>query len=117
MCCTQLAENTGCKECGKKSPSVDHCTTLLGYIFTTKACVDNWEKNLLSGSISSTCAHSMMNFGPLMAEIGWRVWGTSANFNRFRVLASLFLQFGQQHSADGTTYTWLGGHHVGLGLT
>jgi len=31
----------------------------------------------------------MMNFGPLAAEIRWRVWGTPANFNRFRVLAAL----------------------------
>jgi len=27
---------------------------------------------------------------PLTAEIGWRVWDTSADFNRFHVLASLF---------------------------
>ena len=32
----------------------------------------------------------MVNFGPLQAEIGWRVWSTAANFNNgFRVLASL----------------------------
>jgi len=31
----------------------------------------------------------MANFGPLTAEIDWRVWGTPANFNGFRVLASL----------------------------
>jgi len=31
----------------------------------------------------------MVNFGPLTAEICWRVWGTPANFNRFRVLAAL----------------------------
>jgi len=31
----------------------------------------------------------MVNFGPLTAEIGWRVWGTPANFNRFRIMASL----------------------------
>jgi len=31
----------------------------------------------------------MVNFGPLMAEIGSIVWGTQANFNGFRVLASL----------------------------
>jgi len=39
--------------------------------------------------MSSTCAHSMMNFGPLVAEIGLPVWGTPANFNGFRVLAAL----------------------------
>jgi len=46
-------------------------------------------KNLLNGSISFTYTHNMVNFGLLMAEIGWGVWGTTANFNGFRVLASL----------------------------
>jgi len=27
----------------------------------------------------------MLNFGPLTAEIRWRVWGTSANFNGYSV--------------------------------
>ena len=32
----------------------------------------------------------MVNFGLLEAEmISWRVWGTPANFNGFRVLAAL----------------------------
>ena len=31
----------------------------------------------------------MVNFGPLAAEIVSLVWGTSANFNGFRVLAAL----------------------------
>jgi len=42
--CTRLAENTGCKKVAKKSPSGHHCTTLSGYIFTTKALFDNWKK-------------------------------------------------------------------------
>jgi len=33
--------------------------------------------------------HNMVNLGPLTAEIGSGVWGTPANFNGFRVLASL----------------------------
>ena len=32
------------------------------------------EKNLLSSNISSPCPHNMVNFGPLAAEIFWRVW-------------------------------------------
>jgi len=40
----------------------------------------------------------MVNFGPLTAENGWRVWGTAANFNRFRMLASLLHQ---RRSTDG----------------
>jgi len=33
-------------------------------------------KNSSSSNISSTCAHNMANFGPLTAEICWRVWST-----------------------------------------
>ena len=36
MCCTRLAKNTG----RKKSPSGHHRTTLSGYIFVTKACIE-----------------------------------------------------------------------------
>jgi len=39
--------------------------------------------------MSSTRPHNMANFGPLMAEMCWRVWGVPANFNGFRVLPSL----------------------------
>ena len=39
--------------------------------------------------MSSTCPNNMANFSPLTAEICWRVWGTPANFNGFRVLPSL----------------------------
>jgi len=66
-----------------------HRTTLLGYIFGNKACIDNRKKILLNTNISSTCPDNMVNFGLLTAEIGWRVWGTPANFNGFRVLAAL----------------------------
>jgi len=73
----------------KKSPSGHHPTTLSGYIFATKACIDNRKKNLLSSNISSTCPYNMVNFGPLAAEIFSLVWGTPGNFNGFRFLAAL----------------------------
>jgi len=73
----------------KKSPSGHHRKTLMGYIFATKACIDNRKKNLLSSNISSTCLHSMMNFGVLAAEIVSLVWGTRPNFNGFCILAAL----------------------------
>jgi len=47
------------------------------------------EKNFLNFDTSSTCPHNMVNFGLLTAEICWRVWGTPANFNGFRVLEAL----------------------------
>jgi len=82
MCCTRLAENTG----RKNWPSAHHRTTLSGYICATKPCIDSQKKN---SNISSTCPQNMLNFGLLTAETGWRVWGTPANFNWVRVLASL----------------------------
>ena len=84
-CCTQLAENTGCKN----SPSGHHRTTLLGYIFAIKARIENRGKNLLSSNVSPACPHNMVNFGPLAAEIGSVVWGTPPNVNGSRVLAVL----------------------------
>ena len=83
----------GCKyrtqKSSQKSPSGQHRTTSMGYIFATKARIDNRNKNLLSSSTSSTCPYNMVNFGPLVAEILSLVWGTPANFNGFRVLAAL----------------------------
>jgi len=49
-------------------------------------------KNLLRIYTSSTCSNNIVNFGPLTAEIGLPVWGTPANFNGFRMLASLLQQ-------------------------
>jgi len=73
----------------KNLPSGHHHTTLSGYIFATKAPIDNQKKNLLSSNISSKCPHNMVNFGPLTTEISLVVWGTPANFNGFRVLTAL----------------------------
>jgi len=72
-----------------KSPSGHHRAILLGYIFATKAHIDNRKKNLLSISIYSTCPHNMVNFCPLTAEICSVIWGTPPNVNGFRVLAAL----------------------------
>jgi len=65
----------------KNSPSGHHRTTLSGYVFTTKACIN----------ISNIPPRpdNMANFGLLAAEIVSLVWGTPANFNGFCVLAAL----------------------------
>jgi len=62
----------------------------------------------------------MLNFGTLAAEIFWRVWGTPAHFNGFRVLAALphgtlVMGVGQtlRRLPEGATYIRQGGHHVG----
>ena len=77
-------------------------------------------KNLLNSNTSSKCPGNMVNFGLLTAEIYWRVWGTSANFNGFRVLAALLHGIpvlGVRQTlwrwTEGATYIRQGGHHVG----
>jgi len=88
MCCTRLAENTGCKNYAKSCylrTIAQRCQAIssqLRHILTI-------GKNLLNINISSKCPHNIVNFGPLAAEISWQLWGTSANFNGFRALASL----------------------------
>ena len=76
------------QKCRQKSPYGHHPTILSGFIFATKAFIDN-RKKLLSINISSTCPHSMVKFGPLAAEIVSLVWGTPGNFNGVRDLAAL----------------------------
>ena len=90
MCCTRLAENTGRKKnrqkfaiCVLSHNFVGLCLCSLG-----KGMYRESEKSLLNNNIS-TSPDSMVNVGPLMAEIGSGVWGTPANFNGFRVSASL----------------------------
>jgi len=64
----------------------------------------------------------LRRFGPLAAEICWRVWGTPSNFNGFRVLAAL-LHIGLLYSSGrqpnvavlnrGRHLYLAGRHHVG----
>ena len=118
-CCTWLAKNTR----HKKSPKICHLSTitqLCRAISSQLRHVSTIGKNLLNSNISPTCPYNMVNFGPLAAEICWRVWGTPANFNGIRILAALLqgtLVVGISQTflcwTEGATYIWLGSHHVG----
>ena len=55
--------------------------------------------------------HNMVNFSQLEAEIGWRVCGTPANFNRFGVLVSLF-NGGQSNFGRCLTVSWAGTQYI-----
>jgi len=84
----RLAGNAG----HKKSPKIRYLRTiaqLCRAISSQVRYILTIGKKLLNSSISSTCPYNMLNFGPLTAEICWRVWGTPANINRFHVLAAL----------------------------
>jgi len=60
----------------KNSPSAHHRTTLSGYVFATKACIDDRKQILFNSNISSKCSHNMVNFSPLTAERS--VWAFAA---------------------------------------
>ena len=83
-CCTRLAANTG-----RKKSHLGTIAQLCQAISSQLRHVSTIGKNLLSSNTSSTCPDNMVNFGLLMAEICWRVWGTRTNFNGFCVLAAL----------------------------
>jgi len=115
MCCTRLARNAG--------PKIRHLGTiaqLCRAISSQLRHVSTIGKNFLSSNVSPTCPHNMVNFGPLAAEICWRVWGTPANFNGFRFLAALLhgtqvvgVSQTLRRWTDGATYIRQGGHHDG----
>jgi len=87
MCCTRLAGNTG----RKKSPKI--ATWAPSHNFFPAVSLQLIHApttgKLVKEQYLPTGFHNMVNFGPLTAEICWRVWDNPANFNRFRVLVSL----------------------------
>jgi len=68
MCCKRLAGNTGWKNDFFKSQSEHHRTTLLGYIFATKACIDNRKKKLVNQQYLPQLS---LQYGELRPTNGW----------------------------------------------
>jgi len=68
------------------------------------------SQKMLNANILPICPHNTAKFGPLPAEIGWRVWGIPTNFNGFRVgfvTAATSLNGGQQNfSLFGRLLDW-----------
>jgi len=78
MCCTQLAGNAGPQN--RQKIAIWAPLNLSGYIFATKARIDNRKKL----SKQQYLPHVLtIYFGQLAAEIVSLVWGTPANYNRF----------------------------------
>jgi len=103
----------------QKSPSGHHCTTLSGYIFATKACIDNQKKLVKQQYV----LYMSPQYAELRHTSGWDRFtslGHPTNFNGFRVLAAL-LHGSQIVSVsqtlrcwtEGATYVRQGNHHVG----
>ena len=84
MCCKRLAGNTE----RKKSPSGHHCTTLSGWIFTTKPCIDNQKKLVKQQYV----LHVSPQYGELPPTSGWdrfRSLGHPSKFQRLSRLGSI----------------------------
>jgi len=79
--------------------------------------VSTTGEKLLDHIISSTCLHNMVNFDPLTADIGSRVWGKFQGVSRLGFLtAAMSLSGGQTNFAQclavsyaGTLYIHFGG--------
>ena len=71
----------------QKSPSGHHPTTLSGYIFATKACIDNRKKLVKQQYLP----YMSPQYGELRptSELLSLVWGTPGNFNGFRTSAAM----------------------------
>jgi len=102
--------NTGCK----KSPKIRHLSTISQIcraVSSQLKYVSTIGKNLLNSNISFICPHNMVNVGPFAAEIGLPVWCAPANFNGFRVLASL-LQRRRSTEVSQTLHTVWPSPHI-----
>jgi len=81
----RLAENTGHKKIAICAPSYN----FIGLYLRNEDTYRQSDKKHVKQQYLLQTSHSMVNFGPLVAEISPVVWGTPANFNGFRFLAAL----------------------------
>jgi len=105
----------------QKSPSGHHRTTLSGYIFSTKARIDNRKKLVKHRYV----LHITPQYGELRPTNGWDPSGSlrhPCKFKRVSRLGSvtarhLVVGVSQtlRHLTEGATCVWQGDHHVGIG--
>jgi len=84
MCCTRLAGNAG-----RKNRHLGTIARLYRAISSQLRHVLTIGKKLVKQQYVLNMAPQYGEFHPLMAKVGSGVWGTPANFNGFRVLATL----------------------------
>jgi len=95
MCCTRLAENTGRND-AKRSPSGHHPTTLSGYIFATKAYIDNRKKLVKQQYLP----HMSLQYGELWPTSGWDRFVSLEHPSKFQRLSRLD-SVTARHSSSG----------------
>jgi len=92
MCCTRLAANAG----PKKSPSGHHRTTLSGYIFTTKTCIDNQKKLVKQPYLP----HMSSQYDEFRPTSGWDPFGSLGHPSKFQRVSCLG-SITARHSSSG----------------
>jgi len=88
MCCTRLAENTGCKKVAKNR-HLGTIAQLFWAISSQLRHISTIGKKLVKQQYLRHMSPQFGELGPLATDIDPVVWGTPANFNGFRVLAAL----------------------------
>jgi len=102
-------------------PKIRHLRTIAQFcraVSSQLRHISTIGKTLLNSNISSRRPHNMANVGTLMAEICLPVWGTPANFNRFRVCfvtAAMSLTGGQANFARSLVISWAGTLYIHWG--
>jgi len=113
-CCTRLAKSTGCKYRQKFAIYRHRRTTLSGYIFATKALIDN-RKKFVRQQYLPTCSRT--------SAPGWDRFGCLGHPSKFQRVSRLGFVTARHSSSgvsqtlrrwpEGATYIRQGGHHVG----
>jgi len=91
MCCMRHAANTGCKKVAKNR-YLGTISQLCRAMSSQLRHVSKIRKKNFKQQYLPYMSPQYGELGPLAAEIVSLVWGTPANFNGFRVLASLLQQ-------------------------
>ena len=81
MCCTRLTETQDAKIA--KIRHIRTIAQLFRAVSRNYGMYRQSENKLSNSNISSTCPNNMVNFSPLTAEIGWRVWVTQQSSTGF----------------------------------
>ena len=91
----------------KRSPSGHHRTTLSGYIFTTKACINSWKKLVKQQYL----LHMSPRYGKLRLINGWDPFGSLGHLSKFQWVFASWLHYSsdvRSPEANKTLYDlWL----------
>jgi len=118
-CCTRLAENTGLKKVAKNRHLGTIAQLLSGYIFTTKALIDNRKKLFKHQYL----LHMSSQYGELRPTNGWDQLTSLGHPCKFQLVSRLgsitarhlVVSVSQTLRCwtEGATYIRQGDHHVG----